>query len=557
MKRTGRTVKVPSILPRTHYRQNLRAVLLQRIAQLGDFKFEDDSWYFGRRHKDALPKGCYTVPFHKVPQQYRDWVKYFVLMSTASISHVMKQCYKIAEFLTFVHDNWPTVDIPQITREHVNRFEYFLRLQESSQNVKHSSYAALQAFFSKISDFPEMPKVVPTKDINPYKQNHRERMNDRLLDQDVIRKWDSVMKSEEYGIPLEFRTLYWLIRSFPNRITEILSMDRDCLKTFYSEYMIQIPTPKQSGGYQQVVTKTIPVIYEGHGKFVIDLIKRLQAQTEELLSRYPVQRGTKENYLFIVTPWNFNEVNGTLQLLYHKKNIQLRNWTSFHINKAFRDLSPVLNIRNKDGELIVPTTHQFRHNATTDRSYKVGYTNSQIRRLTGHKNESMQKQYTHQLVQKHKEIHLNIAGLRRSEDSPVEFRGKILNLDERTVQQLSKDPRRYLTWEANRKKGVGICSDISGCNPKGTSVHFECYACDWFVPKLEYYEDYQQEYSYWSAIVERTSKDPKRAAQFENAVRNVTFVERILTICQHGLSNFKSESIEAQINNHEEKYRWE
>ena len=43
-------------------------------------------------------------------------------------------------------------------------------------------------------------------------------------------------------------------------------------------------------------------------------------------------------------------------------------------------------------------------------------------------------------------------------------------------------------WE----KGVGICSDISGCNPKGTSIHFECYACDWFVPKIEYLDDYQK-----------------------------------------------------------------
>ena len=38
------------------------------------------------------------------------------------------------------------------------------------------------------------------------------------------------MKNMNVNIPLEFRTFYWLIRSFPNRGTEILSMKRNCLK---------------------------------------------------------------------------------------------------------------------------------------------------------------------------------------------------------------------------------------------------------------------------------------------------------------------------------------
>ena len=45
-----------------------------------------------------------------------------------------------------------------------------------------------------------------------------------------------------------------------------------------------------------------------------------------------------------------------------------------------------------------------------------------------------------------------------------------MNLDNQTINFLSKDVNKYLTWEANGKKGVGICGDISGCNPKGTSI---------------------------------------------------------------------------------------
>lgn len=167
----------------------------------------------------------------------------------------------------------------------------------------------------------------------------------------------------------------------------------------------------------------------------------------------------------------------------------------------------------------------------------------------------MTKYYTHQLVEKHKEIHLNISGLRNSNDSPVEFQGKILNLDNRTVQQLAKDSKRYLTWEANGKKGVGICSDISGCNPKGTTIHFECYACDWFVPKLEYLEDYKKEFSYWQEIINRTSTDPQRVAHFENAIRNLSYIERIIKICETSVGKFKEKKLNSKMEENN-SYEW-
>ncbi|MEK4535712.1 hypothetical protein NST21_10250 [Peribacillus sp. FSL K6-1552] len=169
----------------------------------------------------------------------------------------------------------------------------------------------------------------------------------------------------------------------------------------------------------------------------------------------------------------------------------------------------------------------------------------------------MTKYYTHQLVEKHKEIHQKIEGLRYPNESPVAFRGKILNLDERTTEQLSKDSRRYLTWEANGKKGVGICSDITGCNPKGTSVHFECYACDWFVPKLEYYDDYKAEQTHWKNVIDRTSKDPNRAAHFENAVRNASYLERIINICEKGIEKFKEEKLQKQVSHLLRPPEWE
>ncbi|SCY33715.1 MULTISPECIES: site-specific integrase [unclassified Lysinibacillus] len=536
--------------------KTLKKLLLAKISQLGDFNFTDDSWYYVKRHKDSLPKGCYTITFYQVPDLYKIWVKYYALLCESSVSRTCSKCLNVAKFLKFIHAHYPGLSINKINNKHVNAFEYELKISGLSNNIKQSIYSSMQDFFTKLSNFSEMPNTLPTRNINPFRQESKKLVN-KMIPENVIRKWDRAFKDESLNIPLEFRTLYWLLRSFPNRITEILSMKRDCLKSFYSEYVIYIPTFKQSGGYDRDEPKLIPVIYNGHGKYVIDLIKRLQIQTEQLSTFSSLSEVDKE-YLFIVQYWGFFNNSGDIGIRFDPRyKGKVTNWTGVKINKLLEQLALILNIRNDNNELIIPTTHQFRHNAVTDRKYVVGYTTEQIRRLTGHKNEAMTKYYTHQLIKQHKDIHLNISELRSPNNSPCEFRGKILNLDDRTIQQLSKNPKRYLTWEANGKKGVGICSDISGCNPKGTPVHFECYACDWFVPKLEYYDDYKREYDYWQEIVERTSKDPRRVAHFENAVRNLSYLERIIAICENGIEQFKEAKLNLKIKKHTELYEWE
>ncbi|WP_010649693.1 tyrosine-type recombinase/integrase [Oceanobacillus massiliensis] len=534
-------------------KQSLEELLKNRINQLGDFSFEDDKWYYSKKNDNPLRKEDFIVNFYQVPIQYKNELKYYALLSTGLPRVIRTKCNKISQFLKFIDKTYLGLPIAEITRSHVNAYEYQLRLKNSATYVKQGYYAAIQDFFMKLTDFDDTPNTVPTKNINPFRYI-KEKSKRKPIPKKVIRSWDRIMKDQDISIPLEFRTFYWLIRSFPNRISELLSMRRDCLKSFYSEYLIQIPTTKQSGGYIQEEIKTIPVAYSGHGKYVINLIQQLQEQTEELLLKNNIEEDIRTDFLFIVQQWGFKNNGEKPSVRYYDQIFHLKK---HKINALFKQLAEILDFRDDLNQLIIPTSHQFRHNAVTDRAYAVGYTLEQIRRLTGHKNEVMPKHYTHQLIEKHKEIHLGIENLRSSNDSPVEFRGKIMNLDERTTKQLSREPRRYLTWEANGKKGVGICSDITGCNPKGTSVHFECYACDWFVPKLEYLKDYKAEYEYWMDVVDRTSGDTKRAAHFENAIRNVSYLERILKICENGIEHFKEEKLQEQLDKFNTPPVWE
>ncbi|HHL0974576.1 TPA: tyrosine-type recombinase/integrase [Bacillus cereus] len=353
------------------------------------------------------------------------------------------------------------------------------------------------------------------------------------------------MKNMNVNIPLEFRTFYWLIRSFPNRGTEILSMKRECLKSFYSEYTISIPTFKQNGGYYNPEIKAIPVIYSGHGKFVVDLIEQLKLQTERLLKNYHLNDRDQKDYLFIGRYLTLhNDGNGNVDIRYDKRYKFVRSLDNIAMNRYLKSLATIIGIVDENGNQYTVTSHQFRHNAVTDRMYQVGYTMEQIVKLTGHKNINMSSHYLHQLKERQKEVHLNIGELKGIEKNAVSFKGRIMNLDTQTINFLSKDLNKYLTWEANGKKGVGICGDISGCNPKGTSILFECYACEWFIPRADYYADYKKEREYWQAAIERIGTDTKRASQLENAIRNISYLERIIEICEKGMDQYQTDIVD-------------
>ncbi|SDK32222.1 Site-specific recombinase XerD [Bacillus toyonensis] len=526
------------------YDDGLKRRLMDKIHQLGDFNFSDDAWYCKSKHKDSRDRSQYTIRFHKINKPYKNLLKYYALTKNHSIFLIQQKVYKISVFLNFLDENYPEVTIKNINRNIINAYEYSISIDDTyKQNTKSSLYSSISDFFKSLKGFPELPINVPTKTINPFKQVRNAK--DRSIPPFVIQKMDRIMKNMKMNIPLEFRTYYWLIRSFPNRGTEILSMKRGCLKSFYSEYTISVPTFKQNGGYDEPETKVIPVIYSGHGKFVVELIRNLQEQTEDLLTKFSLREGDKENYLFIGKYFTFcNGIDGNIEVRYDKRYEFIRNLSITVMNRYLKNFAKVIGVVDENGDSYNVTSHQFRHNAVTDRMYQVGYTMEQIIKLTGHKNINMPSHYLHQLKERQKEVHLNIGKLKGIENNAVSFKGRIMNLDTQTINFLLKDLNKYLTWEANGKKGVGICGDISGCNPKGTSILFECYACEWFIPRADYYDDYKKEYEYWQAVIERIGTDSRRASQLENAIRNVSYLERIIKICEKGIEQYQTDIVD-------------
>ncbi|MDA1571247.1 site-specific integrase, partial [Bacillus cereus] len=162
------------------------------------------------------------VRFLSIDDGYKKALKYYTLIKNNSVLSIQRKVYMFGIFLVFLKANYQGKTLKEVDRSIINKFEYELRLNhEYSTNRKSYIYSAVQDIFEVMRGFPVFPDIVPTKEINPFKQVGNK--NKRVIPNEVIKKLDFLMKDFSVNVPLEFRTLYWLMRSFPNRITEILS----------------------------------------------------------------------------------------------------------------------------------------------------------------------------------------------------------------------------------------------------------------------------------------------------------------------------------------------
>lgn len=470
--------------------------LVDSIRELGDFSFSDNSWYYSKLHEGSALKGTHTIAFHKVPLTYIDATKYYVLLKGGNPNTIQKKVLKIADFLCMLIINFNGIRLRAVTYKHVNAFEQRLLLSDDSMSTKRLSYNSVQDFFLTLTEIGEGPLESPTKTMNPFKQV-RSTSKERYIPEAVIGKLDQLFYDDQATIPLEFRLLYWLIRSFPNRINEVLSMRINCLSSYNDLFFIEIPMYKQKGSTSRPELKKIPVTNINHGKYVLSLLNKwIVGRKKMIVSSEPLNKEKfKENLLFITKRWKFDLTNNNLSVKAPntlKAKNHMHNMDLIFVNKRLKELCELFGFEDANNHSLKITSHYFRHNAITDRLYIPNYTSEQLSALTGHKNENMLQYYTHQK----KEIHQKISEDNHNETDTLNF-SKIIKFNQFNMEYLKNLGTCYGLTEIHSKKGLGICANITNCRQEGLPVRFCCYFCEWFHANPIYETEYKQELEYW------------------------------------------------------------
>lgn len=458
--------------------------------------FEDDTWFLDKVNTDKnTEKSSKSLYFSKIKnKELKEKAKFWaisLLMIRRSIRTISHRIAVLVDFSACINE---VKDLKEITNESILKYYNHLFGSSIILSNKIDKWKSIKSFFYEFKYY-EIYNIMNKFILESYPEKTT---SDKYIPDEVVKKLDLRMKQED--IPLAYKTVYWILRLIPNRITEVLSMKVNCLKQIDNNtYILSIPTFKQAGQYHKGSVKLIEIKYDGIGKYLIDLIKEQIKYTQENIKM------NENNFLFYSKGYGFRKDKKTNEFKYV---IQVKKDSIINVDRMNHFLSVLCehnNIVDENNEKIKITTHCFRHNAITDRLTSGIFRPIDIMGLTAHHNTKMiEKSYTHYTPDD-----------LRIEDKSIVFRGKIINTDNtRQIDMILKRPYAYSIH------GLGICSDVSGCDKNKS----ECYRCPYMIPDFDQLDRYKMEMEEWKKKKEKSDK-----------IGNVAFSE----LCEYWIESYE------------------
>lgn len=511
-----------------HFNMNLSDArkILETFSSISTF--DDNQWLIDKANEDQnLTNKQRRVNFLNIENDNTlMYLKFFALMrlmkrhSTRSVAHSV---LVVREFLNATVD--PSKELSEMNALDIFGFYNHLFNSNSSTRLKSrlEKWFLVKEFF-KVMNFQDQYQIMEKYTTENFPDERR--VDTKYIPEEVASKMDVEFLKDE--IPLAFKLIYWLLRLLPNRIMEVLSMRMNCVKKLDDDYyMISIPTFKQTGPYSLGNIKLIEVKYSGIGKYLIDLIYEFiderKADTDSDIS--------DDDFLFYAPRCILRKVNATSRQFV--KGSQYERVTIDRVNYFFKNFCKLHYITQDDGTPYVITSHQFRHNATSDRINSGIFRAIDVQGLTYHHSTAMIDQtYTHQ----DKDTIIN--------NAPVVFKGRIINTDnERKLNQLLKKP-----YAKNIYK-LGICSDVRVCNKDKS----QCLRCDYMIPDVDDLDYYTHELNDWISKRDK-AKLTGNSIFMELCEDWINSYQIVITKVLNAITNENMQNMEVSYGKHEQEH---
>lgn len=448
-----------------------------------DIIFNENNWICNRIKKGKCEKNKdFTIYFNNVPTKYLELVKYYAIIRAKhkkSITTIIGDVARIKVFLNFFNDKFRELNLANINEIISNKFKIYLDNVYDNPSSKYSIWESTKIFFNTLKGWPEINIINPFR-TNPYEKV--EKLDDKLIPEYIANKLDVIFLDER--IPLYQRLMYWILRLIPSRVGGVCDMEIECLKPFNGHHVIFIPNNKGDEGYKENPMRSIHLEYSDIGKYLIDLIREQQLVAEKLQDDIK-----NKNLLFTynVASFDGNKYKKTGEILYNEQSV-VSCADKGAVNRFLERICTVFDIRDNNGNLYLVNSHQFRHNGITDR-IQMGFTPEQIRFMTDHGDYgSIFDSYNHMDLRPKalQEFQKKVIDKRNSENKPIYFRGRILNLEDTVAERILKNVR------AHKVRG-GLCSDITNCRSKV----FACLDCEYQIDDVEDLPYFEEQVVLW------------------------------------------------------------
>lgn len=433
--------------------------ILATLSSESDFK--DNTWRFDLYYKTYNSnKSTRTAYFVSIPTEYLEIVKLVTLLySTHSVVAAGDFPAKIKHFFQFCKEN--DIKLKDVNLKVFNLFEKYINelKNKNTQNLlnidtRKKIWYMTKLFLSSINWHEELPYIESLK--------YRKTLNLKKVDVSDSRppiETSVLVKLDNYfledNIALHFKLVYWFLRLFPKRISEVLNLKIDCLKELNDDfYLLNVPEIKNSGNITGVYEHSELIFKkEKYQNFLISLIKK-QVQIAKKLQNDI----TEKNYLLSYQP----KTNMT------KPTVLTYRYFSTIFRQVQNRLEIVPNI----------TIHQLRTTGTTLRA-ENGFTSLQLKELLHVNLESVaeySKPRNDTIIKAQQKINAT------KEEAPrVYFKGIILNSKNQHIEKkIMEKPLAF------RLPEMGFCSYENKCGS-----HFDCLECKYLIPDVDLKEYYR------------------------------------------------------------------
>lgn len=350
------------------------------------------------------------------------------------------------------------IHIESIRTSIVNRYVEHLKALDIGLGQKNSRIRSACSLYEACLENVDFEAYVTAVDFS-YRFSERAGKK-RAPDKCVVDALDQAFFNLSYeGIPLVIRLTYFLLRLIPNRISEVLSIDLECIS--YPDlgiFAVSIPTSKET---------PLHILQYSQYCFTMDgktesIFYRLLRQQQDAIRSYATSDDVDVNYLL------FDVTKG--------RALSANDFNTF-LDQFIREH----HIFDANGNCPTVTSHDFRHVCIGERLRSGVYSPEQTMKEANHSNVDVTLSYGYQ--SEHDEAE-NLGAI-----SSVVLESDFNVVDqEDAVPHQRVNPAKYDRLQNNTAyiriiPGTGLCS-----NAKCTPQYEQCTFCDCFTPDRLYLE---------------------------------------------------------------------
>ncbi len=455
------------------------------LAMLSDSDYNSKIWFV----KDSFKHTPQKVSFNNFvfsDKNNEDLIKCWTISMLADKTRAAtmnKYLCKLAYFFEFLRSC--RTSIFYVTHIKVDSFIDDIEIKNNDKNDFVNAINSLREFALKENI------LLKFKRLNSFKNNAKDNRR-TAVEESVLNRLDKLFFDLNTDIPIDYRAIYLLMRFIPNRISEVLNMDLNCITIpdikDVNVFTISIPTAKTTRAH---IPKYRTYSRKLDGKYECILYQSLQSQKIYAEQHQDKLHLYDKGYLFVSS----------------KAPIRLTSAADF--NDFLDDICINNKILDSSGKIAHVTSHMLRHSAISAMRRTGILTDYQIAESANHENLNSLYGYSRKAeIDETHDFTRIVTSVFNSVYVSVE---SVANNDSSFNQLPEYVYKKNLQAPQTRiVPGYGICTNIS-CTPK----YETCFSCEFFEPNEIFYEYFVEA----NALIDTRLKELKK-----NPVKNASSI---------------------------------